>query len=329
MNDLSAEERMLIRGEISVEEPSRGWYPVLVRQERLWWRFFGEKKFSEPFFFDTVFALDQEKSLQTSFDQLEKFGEALEPTAIIFHVSRCGSTLLSQMLASAPECIVMSEPPVIDSILRRHYEGGEQGETEGMLRRAVSALGQKRFLDERHFFLKLDSWHVMSLPLFLRAFPDTPFIFLYRSPGEVIASHGRQRGRQMVPGLVDAAMPLFDFDLPEPGDLEMYCVKMLERFFGAACTHADELMLVNYRQLPGIVWEELSELLGIEFSPERIAAMQSRASLHSKKSEPFCGDPPAGVDCGPTLDADYARLERMRLEQNLFHSTPEIRNHFS
>ncbi len=315
MKDLSCEERILVRGEeVHLERPGRGWYPVLARNDRLWWRFFGEKRFSEPFFSDTLFALNQGKRLwmQSAWEGLEDFRDALAPAALIFHASRCGSTLLTQMLAALPECISMSEPPIIDSILRLHYGGGCRMKTEDLLGRAVSALGQKRFPHERHFFVKLDSWHVRSLSLFRLAFPATPFIFLYRRPEEIIASHGRQRGRQMVPGLVDAGMPPLDFVLPEDWNLEGYCHRILESFFREAARHADELIFVNYGQLPQFAWTELPELLDMALTAGQIDAMESRAGLHSKNGMKYSVDPTAGTR-PPILGAFYDRLEELRL----------------
>lgn len=327
---LSPEECALQRGkQIQQEELDSliGWYPVTAGKNGLWWRFLGEKKFSEPFFHDTLGTIPptDRLSLHTGYDAPERFDSSLAPAAFIFHTSRCGSTLLTQLFASLPECIALSEPPAIDSFLRCYYAGQHGDEAEQRLRDIVAALGQQRFQEERHLLIKLDSWHIASLPLFSRVFPDTPFLFLYRDPAEIMASHRRQRGRQMVPGMVTAAMPSLDFELPEPGDLDGYCAKMLEYFFSTASRHADELMLVNYRQLPHIIWDELLGLLGIASSQERLDAMKSRSGLHSKRGGQFSGDPqvmPAGTYTPrPALDACYAVLESLRKKQNRFRST--------
>ena len=60
--DFSAEERTMLRGERVAEETLKsllGWYPVAVGNDGFWWRFFGEKKFSEPFFYETVSSLNR------------------------------------------------------------------------------------------------------------------------------------------------------------------------------------------------------------------------------------------------------------------------------
>lgn len=304
----SAEERILLRGEKCQRESGvslSGWYPVVARQDSIWWRFFGEKRFSEPFFQDTLSSLDQRFCLQTDFDALEEFGDALEPSALIFHVSRCGSTLLTQLLSALPHCLAMSEPPIIDSCLHLQPD-----EAERALKGVVAALGQKRFREEEHFFLKLDSWHIASLPLFRRAFPDVPFLFLYRKPDEVLASHRRRRGGQMVPGMPNHSMS--EIAHHPPGDLDGFCVKMLERFFSAACDLADELVLFNYAQLPQAAWSELLDMFVISATPAQIAAMQVRSGMHAKSAEKFevreADDPAAGP-----VYAYYDRLERLRL----------------
>jgi hypothetical protein len=323
MNEIfSANERSLLRGrDVPLEQLASlsGWYPVVARNDKLWWRFFGEKRFSEPFFHGSVTSLSQDKRLcvQTSYNALDTFDSSLTPTAFIFHTSRCGSTLLSQLFASLPSCIVMSEPPIIDSFLSLYHAQPERSGAEKTLRQIVGALGQKRFPEERHFFIKVDSWHIGSLQLFRKAFPDTPFIFTYRKPEQVLASHQRQRGPQMVPGLVDPALLDLDAEPLMPGELDKYSVKVLRHFFKAACEQENELILLNYSQLPHIVWTGLLDLFSISLSPAELEAMKIRSGLHSKNAAKFTGDPePAACDANIELCAAiypyYDQLEQLR-----------------
>lgn len=319
--DFSAEERALL-GRVAQPEPPpsmRGWYPLLADPEHLWWRHFGDKRFSEPFFHDTVFALGRHQPyVQTGYDALAAFDDTLAPSAFIFHTSRCGSTLLAQLLALLPDTVVMSEPPVIDAFLATRHARQDEADSVQPIRRIVAALGQRRFGRERHYFIKLDSWHIGALPLLRQAFPDTPCIFLYRRPDEVLASHCRQRGRQMVPGLVAPTLLRPDTSGLAPGDLDGYGARVLALFFEAACRHSDELLLFNYTQLPQLTWETLPELFGICCPPATVAAMRARAGLHAKRGEPFTGDPmpvdhTAANNRCTTLLPLYDRLERLRL----------------
>ena len=64
----------------------------------------------------------------------------------------------------------------------------------------VSALAQPR-RGEQALFVKLDSWHTLALPLFRRAFPSVPWVFLYRDPVEVPVSQLEAAGIQTDPTL--------------------------------------------------------------------------------------------------------------------------------
>lgn len=303
-------------------ESLRGWYPVVALGDGICWRYFGDKRFAEPFFHDTLTALVQPERLclHTDYDALDGIAETLAPTAFFFHSSRCGSTLLCQLLATLPDCVVMSEPSVLDSFLRRYYADPGLPDAEQKLRAIVSVLGQKRFAEERHLFVKLHSWHIGSLPLFRRAFPDTPFLFLYRKPDEIMASHRRQRGPHMVPGLVDGAMPPAVITPVPAHDLEGYCAKVLEYFFGTALAHADELICIDYRQLPNLIWDELLDFFSIATAPGLIEAMRSRAGFHSKGRGAFTGDPDTKSAQNEvemeTLERYYEQLNALRFGGN-------------
>src|SRR4051812_22673696 len=105
------------------------WIPIrLYRRDdepTIDWCHFGERSFSDPFFSQTV-----ERCLRSPFNLLFRHQTSIEvleevtaaypgvpPTGFIFHVSRCGSTLVSQMLASLPRNIVISEASIIDSAI--------------------------------------------------------------------------------------------------------------------------------------------------------------------------------------------------------------------
>src|SRR5678816_558328 len=103
----------------------------------------------------------------------------------IFHMSRCGSTLVAQMLAALERNIVISEARPIDQVLGAKVD---EERRIAWLRWIVNALAQRRRPAEEFFFIKLDAWHVLHLPLIQRAFPNTPWVFLYRDPIEVMVS---------------------------------------------------------------------------------------------------------------------------------------------
>jgi hypothetical protein len=99
------------------------------------------------------------------------------------------------------------------------------------------------------------SSHSLALPLFRRAFPSVPWIFLYRDPVEVLVSQLRMPGIQMVPGMLGA--DLFDLAPSHDGhDRADYCARVLARICEPVKQHysKDAALMVNYRDLPQAVW---------------------------------------------------------------------------
>lgn len=296
----------------------RGWLPVALDGESVSWRYLPERC-TAPFFGDTLRAQPREERrvCHTPYERLAEVGETLAPSVFIFHSSRCGSTLLAQMLAALPQCVVHSEPPVLDDFFS-HYGEQPHAVAVPLLRRLLGALGQRRAACETHYIVKLDCWHIPYLPLLRAAFPDTPFWFLYREPAAILASHRRQRGPQMVPGLV---LPPAVGAGVEAWDLEGYCAAVLRHIFSEALAHAAALRLLDYRQLPGVMWEELLAELGLAPDPQQLEALQARAGFHAKAgSRVFSGDPQPQQAAPPhlpqllaALAPLYAALEARRL----------------
>ena len=202
----------------------RNWAPIRIYwregQPFVDWCYMGSERYTEPFYYLTT-----EGKLRQPFNvlfrhqtPLEFLGELYEqapglaPTGFIFHMSRCGSTLVSQMLASVERNLVISEPPPIDSVLRANIVSTSVTDEQRIewLKWIVGALGQDRN-GEKYYFIKFDSWSAIDLDLIRRAFPEVPWVFLYRNPVEVIVSHMRLRGAQMIPGLSGKCCPAWNW----------------------------------------------------------------------------------------------------------------------
>jgi hypothetical protein len=259
-----------------------------------WARLDGEA-FTDPFFEQTLGrAMRNPARLlfrrQGPIETLETFAReapGVPPTGFIFHMSRCGSTLVAQMCAALARSIVISEAPAIDQILSVPLRDPRitRGQRIAWFRGMVQALGQRRAGDENRYFIKFDSWHVFELPLILEAFPNVPWVFLYRDPVEVMVSHQRRPGSQMIPGMLAPRLSGIDpLDLPRL-TLEEYCARVLARICVAGQLHAElgNARLVNFTELPSAMWESFGDFLGIEWTPEDVERMQ-RASRQNSKS---------------------------------------------
>lgn len=273
----------------------KGWLPVGITRHTgepvVDWCRMGTRRFKESFFDHTVQAAIQEPfSLlfrhELPLDSLIEWQErspGLTPGGFIFHMSRCGSTLVSQMLAALPRNIVLSEPPPLDALLRTDLHGADDELRIAWLRAWVSIMGQPRN-GESGLFLKLDAWHVFDLPLLRRAFPDTPWIFLYRNPVEVMVSAIGNPGMHLVPGLIGVTVPGID-----PGEaIRMpqaeYIARVLAAVMSAGLEHVGPLggKAINYDSLPEGVFSSIAPHFGLSFSPVEKEAMKAVTAFHAK-----------------------------------------------
>jgi hypothetical protein len=279
--------------------PPPPWLPIQVSAANgelfVDWAYFGPAPLRQSFFEDSI-----RQALRQPFNRLflyrTSLGDfmadfqsrtreaSLAPDGFIFHMSRCGSTLVSQMLAALPDNIAISEAAPIDAIVRlnQRWPSPPTAGHAQLLSAMVAAFGRRRSGAERRFFIKLDSWHALALPLFRQAFPHVPWVFLYRDPVEVMVSQSRQPGMQMVPGILPPSVYGFNDAGNIPGD--EYSAKVLGKVCEAA---ADNQALggglpINYRDLPVAFWSKIMPHFGISVGAEDRERMQQAARYDAK-----------------------------------------------
>lgn len=105
---------------------------------------------------------------------------ATAPAGIIFHVGRCGSTVLSQALKQIGGLVVYAEPLPINELLSPPR--GARQEVVLALRGVGTAFAAHA---SGRYVLKLSSWNTLFADVIAEAFPATPWIFSLRDPVEV------------------------------------------------------------------------------------------------------------------------------------------------
>src|SRR5690606_8885374 len=201
--------------------PLQYWYPARLRlHERdpyCEWLQLESIPFTDPFFDETLAKGRSSPANSSRFRPMSSLGQLLDwqdelphvpPTAFIFHVSRCGSTLLSQLLGLHPRCVSLAEVPFFDDLLRLPFKAdGPSGfAVPEALTAAIAIYGQQRTGDEQHLFIKLDSWHIFFWERIRACYPGVPFFLLYRQPDEIVRSHRKLRGMHAVPGIIESAI---------------------------------------------------------------------------------------------------------------------------
>jgi len=115
-------------------------------------------------------------------------GSVLPVRALVFHSSRCGSTLLARLFAAEGSTRVFAEPPVLGRFLWRFAEQLGRGEMQRELAAFVRAFGLAPTPNELGVVIKLPSWALLFLEPLRACFPNTPFAYLLRDPIQVVAS---------------------------------------------------------------------------------------------------------------------------------------------
>jgi hypothetical protein len=321
-------------------EPQVGWLPSQIAMTQAGlavdWMRFGAHRLTEPFYEEAVrWAIfrpfNRQFRFQTPLAALSGWAARLPtvpPAGFIFHMSRCGSTLAAQMLARPSANVVVSEAPPIDGAVRiARFDPAFAGPAgDALMRDMISVFGQRRDADARRLFVKLDCWHAMMLPLFRRAFPTTPWIFLYRDPVEVMVSQMRIRGSQFEPQFTPPG--LFGIDLSDGVADEDYCARVLGRICGAALESHDQGggLLVNYRELPEAMFMKILPHFSVTPTPDEREAMAGATRFDAKSPGAEFAADSAGkraeasasikAVCAGRLDEVYGRLEARRRAQD-------------
>jgi hypothetical protein len=290
------------------------WTPVWIRaggEPVVDWAIVGEP-FADPFFEQTA-----DRAMRRPFNRifarstplvvLQRIG-AVEPPptpdGFVFHMSRSGSTLVAQMLAALPSATVLSEAQPLDAIVTLHRAGRlSEDETVGALRGAVGALAGPR-AGEGPLFVKFHASHVNELPLIARAFPATPWVFLFREPRDVLRSQLNVFGAEVFAGKPP----------DEPDDA--YAANVLASFCEAALRHAEigRSRFVDYARLPDAVLTEILPFFGVALDGDAEQRLRAASRRDTKRPGDFTprdyADPDsrAGELAAPRLDPAYEAL---------------------
>jgi hypothetical protein len=271
-----------------------GWLPFFVTahdgQRQVEWGYMGRERFTEPFFLETLQILlrrpfNQAFRRQSGLDLLLARAQShpgLPLKGIVFHMSRCGSTLAAQWLAALPDSVVLSEPEPLDTLLQWPAPFSDKETVQALL----SALGQPRRESDRGLFLKTDCWHMAHIDRLLTAFPRTPWVFLYRDPVEVLVSHQRMPGWHMVPGsmAVHGLHPPAELWNNPLGNGAWILSAMLKQA-GQAMERHDNGLLLNYSELPEALETKLAAHFGMELTTSTIETLRPITRRHSKRNQ--------------------------------------------
>lgn len=213
----------------------------------------------------------------------------IDPSLVIFHVSRCGSTLITQALAESPHHLQLSEPGPVDFLLRQAVPSGllDEARAAQALRAWAGAWGQR--CDEaspalQSMSIKLDAWNADRSALVAQAWPAARWVFLAREPLSVLVSQMRERAFFLVPGMLGVTLDGLSLQEQALMPPEQYCARVLGSVYAAMARHFDpgRTLLLDHADLPQAVEARILGHMGWQPAADYLARMRERVTRHGK-----------------------------------------------
>jgi hypothetical protein len=228
--------------------------------------------------------------------------KAMQLSGVVFHESRCGSTLTANILAAInPKAhrVYSESPPPATSL------GYICGDDFSICNRQVAASIFRDVIylmsrtnkpnEENNVFFKIQSVGTRNIKTFTTAFPTTPYLMVYREPVQVMMSHLKGnnlrnancvRGRRKPPLSVVKAVKKYTPEISaneiRPED---YCAAHLASITETMVNdHTDFGVPINYGILTDTLYNDiLPYWLNIpRLSSTQLATVQGVAAVYSK-----------------------------------------------
>ena len=205
----------------------------------------------------------------------------LYPSGFIFHVSRCGSTILSNMLNVAPRHFVLAEPHIPVHLLNKQLAVYPESFQIDLIRSIISSFSEMAPATAARYFVKFFSGCLLHVPLIREAIPNVKEIFLYRDPIEVVVST-----------LKDDTCPWWLWSeeftgLPRAAAMERPVTELAARAIGMKLKtmlhHVrDMTLLMNYSEIGSSTANVLLDYFELPKSDEILAKMNCELTIYSK-----------------------------------------------
>ncbi len=207
--------------------------------------------------------------------------DAVQPAGFIFHLSRCGSTLVSGCLSELDSTCIFSEPPLLTELILD--ESLSLDEQQGYLRACIN-LQAAAFNQRPRVIIKWNAWDIIHWHKIREIYPQVPCVFLTRNPIEILASHRRLVGRHMSGDpTLGHLHPVFSSDESIVSFLDrqrnVLCV-LLESMLHIA--HLESVLVVDYSHLDMGSMKHIGNFFGCMTDNADLVRLQTRMKFHSK-----------------------------------------------
>lgn len=292
------------------ESPRERWLPIQLNISPIGvavdWMDFGGYALTDQFFSQTVGRLRSmvppALECTTSSDLLVAEGRrfpATRPAGLIFHVSRCGSTLLCNVLRTAGGTGILSEARPIERVFKLHAFASSPIPRDAWAHYrkllANSILGLYANVPSSralNMVIKACAVDTMQIPMIRSIWPNVPCLVLIRNPLDVLVSNlARPSGwceRQNRPRSHYKIFGEDWGDLPSIS-VEEYLARGVGSFCRAALPVVDEqCRVIDYESLDLPTIYKIAGFFGIQMPDPHSESVQKAMSTDAKKFNLGC-----------------------------------------
>jgi hypothetical protein len=205
----------------------------------------------------------------------------VQPAGFIFHLSRCGSTLVSGCLSELDSTCVFSESPLLTELLLDNQLS--PAELKISLQAFIN-LQAAAFSCRPQMVIKWNAWDIFRWDLIRAVYPDVPTLFLVRNPVEILTSHQRSVGRHMSGDLpIVGFHPAFSIASETTSVLD-FRIQVLQGLLSEMCKQylSPEVRVVDYQSLEVKALLNVASHFNLQINPVELIKMQERMRFHSK-----------------------------------------------
>lgn len=207
----------------------------------------------------------------------------------IFHVSRCGSTLVSNILGRVRAVQMAAEPRAFVNMLGPLWQLFPAELRQADMRLALAFLRQPLTPEKRTFMVKFTHADLICLPDIERLAPGLRKILVFRDPLEVLTSNLRAppawagfHGHPIKGGLMIGMRPAAAAALPLPEFIARGLAKGFVAAADAISRAPADWLLLDYTDLPDAVFNTVFPWLSLAPDADELPGLLEEARLYSK-----------------------------------------------
>lgn len=197
------------------------------------------------------------------------------PSGLIFHISRCGSTLVSNALRTGTGVVGLSEAWPIEMLLlpdflaRTSVPSDERNAMHRTLANCVTSLYAHSSRNKNpSLFIKCTPAALLQIGLIRAIWPQIPAIVIIRDPVEVIVSQLKDVPAWRAERDIACRFQALPGEDASQLTVEEYCAQAIGRLCASACPWVgDTFRVVDYHTIDRKMVLSIAEFFGIELNP--------------------------------------------------------------